>query len=132
MSTKDWAFSGYGILIDDVMANEIEKNVEYEKSFYSDVRDYLYEEDICDFIYEFTGEAFFVDDKGSVYWGESENFYYEQIWFVELKKMPTLFAAPYKNMCEIVDELKDKLGDYLPDDFDYKSRIRLISGTYYG
>ena len=36
------------------------------------------------------------------------------------------------NMEEIVDEFKSKLGKYLPEDFDYRSRISHICGTYYG
>ena len=136
MSTKDWGFIGYGIVIDNIVANEIAKKINYKidyaQDLYSDVRDYLYDKGVCDTMGEFTGEAFLVDDKGSVWWGQGEVFHCEQIWYVELNKMPTLFAAPYKNMCEVIDELKNKLGEYLPNDFDYKRQIRLISGTYYG
>ena len=35
-------------------------------------------------------------------------------------------------MEEIVEELKSKVGEYLPEDFDYRKNIRHISGTYFG
>ena len=33
---------------------------------------------------------------------------------------------------ELTNEFKEKLGEYLPDNFDYRNHIRHISGCYYG
>ena len=37
-----------------------------------------------------------------------------------------------ENIDEIIDEFKGKLGEYLPDGFDYRGKIRHVSGTYFG
>jgi len=35
-------------------------------------------------------------------------------------------------MEEVVSEIRNKIGDYLPDDYNYRKNICLICGTYYG
>lgn len=43
-----------------------------------------------------------------------------------------LFKAAYKDMNELIDEFKSDIGEYLPEDFDYRANIRHIVGTYFG
>ena len=42
------------------------------------------------------------------------------------------FIALSITACIMPEEMKSKIGEYLPEDFDYRSRICHISGTYYG
>jgi hypothetical protein len=93
----------------------------------------LYEQDICEYVGEFTGEAQELTDEGTYTWHGNREYYDGDILvYVPLLKYPTLFKKAYNDMDEIIAELKDKLGEYLPDDFDYRSKLCHISGTYYG
>ena len=57
---------------------------------------------------------------------------YDGIFYIPVSKYPTLFKKAYNNMDEIVEEFKNKIGKCLSKDFDYRSSIRHIVGTYYG
>lgn len=89
-------------------------------------------------ISEFTGDAIKINDKGMDGWGledACESFSGGVIHFIPLDHYPSLSCADivyaeYENVNEIIDELKQKVGSYLPEDFDYRSNIRHISGIY--
>lgn len=44
----------------------------------------------------------------------------------------TEFKKAYDNMDEIIVEMREKLGEYLAEDYDYRSKICHICGTYFG
>lgn len=133
MSMRDYAVSDYGLLLDE----------ETIKIIYSKALPYCTEEDdmvyelynhgICEYISEFTGESIPIREDGYVTWGgDSEDYRCETIVYVPTSNFPTLFKKAYENIDEIIDEFKGKLGEYLPDDFNYRDKIRHISGTYFG
>ena len=135
MSMRDYAVYDYGLLIDEeTMKTIISKlDIELEDDDYMDLEYILYEEGICEYISEFTGEAQAVNDQGYCEWGcESQYYSSDKLVYVQASNYPTLFKKAYDNMEELVDEFKLKLSKYLPEDFDYRSRICQISGTYFG
>lgn len=133
MSMRDYAVEDYGLVLDKETMQMIISKLDIESLDEDESLEYiLYEEGICEYISGFTGEAQTINDDGYVGWGsESVSFSDESIAYVPLK-YPTLFKKAYDNMEEIIDELKSQLGKYLPEDFDYRSRICHICGTYFG
>ena len=134
MSMRDYAVDDYGLLLDEETVKTIITKIGVdivEEDF--DFSYGLYDEGICEYIGEFTGEAQMINDDGCFYWGnDCKSFNYDSIAYVPLDKYPSLFEKAYNNMEEIVEEFQSKLGEYLPEDFDYRSKICHISGTYYG
>lgn len=135
MSMRDYAVDDYGLVLDEDTINDIASQI--FEDYTENTKTYwgyeLYENGICEWISEFTGEAQELTDDGVYTWGgDSKDYSCDVICYVPLSKYPTLFRKAYNNMEEIIDELKSKLGKYLTEDFDYRSRIRHISGTYYG
>lgn len=135
MSMKDYAFYDYGMILDGETVKLIASKA-FDNITYNDICDLgykLYEKGICEYIGEFTGEAQEVDDNGAGTWcGDTKEYDSDMLFYVPLSNYPTLFKKAYNNMDEIVSELKDKLGEYLSEDFDYRSGIHYICGTYYG
>lgn len=135
MSMRDYAVDDYGLLLDKDTVNDIASQIFEDYTENSD--DYwgyeLYDKGICEYVSEFTGEAQELTDDGAFIWGGAREYYDGDILvYVPLSKYPTLFKKAYNNMDEIIAELKEALGEYLPDDFDYRSKLCHISGTYYG
>ena len=134
MSMRDYAVDDYGLVLDEETTKVIASKV--FDDYTEDVADWGYElyiSGICEYIGEFTGEAQEITDDGTCIWGGNyEEYYDDVIYYVPLTKYPTLFKKSYNNMEEIIDEFKSKIGEYLPEDFDYRSRICHICGTYYG
>ena len=54
------------------------------------------------------------------------------IYYVPTRNCSTLFNAAYRNMEEVEHEFQNELGKYFQADFDYKSHLRHIVGTYFG
>ena len=135
MSMADYAVHDYGMLLDEDIVNDIASQIfeDYTENSMAYWGYELYDKGICEYISEFTGEAQEIDDNGTFAWGSAgELFNGDNIAYVPLCKYPTLFSKAYNNMEEIIKEFKTKLGKYLPENFDYRSRIRHICGTYYG
>lgn len=134
MSMRDYAVNDYGLLLDEEAMKMIVSKLDIEPlDEDTDIAYILYDEGICEYIGEFSGEAQAINDDGYVDWGgEQEYFCGDSIVYVPFAKYPTLFKRAYNDMEEIVDEFKSKIGEYLPKDFDYRSRICHICGTYYG
>lgn len=135
MSMKYCSVTDYGLVLDDdtikVIASKVFSDYDESESAY-DLGYDLYENGICEYISEFTGDIATLDN-GSIYWGsEYKEYNADCIFYVPLSRYPTLFKNPYNNMEEIIDELKSRIGEYLPEDFDYRNNIRHICGTYYG
>ena len=109
-----------------------------KKSFFADK--YAFYEEVCEsidvcYISNFDGEAVRIQDDGhDDYYSPNNTRYYsdDTIYFLPLVNYPGLFSAPYKDMAEVVAEMKERIGKYLPEDFDYIADIRHIIGTYFG
>lgn len=137
MSMRDYAVDDYGLVLDgeimNVIASKVFDDFTEDGSMCGDWGWELYELGICEYIVDFTGEAQIIGDDGYFIWGgDYEGYSGEALCYVPLNKYPTLFKKAYNSMDEIVDEFKLKIGEYLTEDFDYKSRICHICGTYYG
>lgn len=135
MSMRDYAVNDYGLVLDEDTINDIASQIfeDYTENTDTYWGYELYEKGICEWISEFTGEAQELTGDGVFTWGgDSKDYSCDAICYVPLSKYPTLFMKAYNNMDEIIDELKTKLGKYLTEDFDYRSRICHICGTYYG
>lgn len=135
MSMREWAVDDYGLLLTSEMIKAIALKVldDLEERDEDEYGDALYEDGICEYIGEFTGEAIYIEDDGTEDWRRSgESFDGNRIYYVNISKYPTLFKAAYKNMDELIEEFKSKVGDYLPEDFNYRANIRHIVGTYWG
>lgn len=135
MSMRDYAVYDYGMVLEDEVGEMICKALDHKFDASEHSWEYfLYNEGIGDYISEFTGEAIPITDDGNDNWGSAYTYDYsaDVIFYISLGEVPCLFRQVYNNMEEVVDELKNRIGKYLPDDFDYRSRIRHIVGTYYG
>lgn len=139
MSMRDYGISEYGLLLDDealqYMASKICKN--YSDDAYKDDKwDFIDEiySTCCEYLSNFTGETFEIDDVGDDIVGSKNNeiFYETTILYVPCNKFPKLFSTAYQSVDEIVDEMRERVGKYLPSDFDYRGNIRHIVGTYFG
>ena len=133
MSMRDYAVSDFGLLLDEETIKIIGSKVLEDYTDEDDMVYGLYDKGICEYISDFTGESICITDDGIISWGaDCEDYQSEVIAYVPLSKYPTLFKKAYENIDEIVAEFKSNLGEYLPDDFNYRSKIRHISGTYFG
>ena len=138
MSMRDYAVDDYGLLMTKEMMKMVASKVceDYTEEDYEDdewvFNDELYDHGIVEYIGEFTGESTELNDDGSCNWGVSEYYNADIIYYVATKNISTLFKAAYKDMAEMIEEFRNRLGEYFPADFDYRKYIRHISGTYYG
>ena len=133
MSMRDYGVDDYGLVIDEktgmYMATKAIKD--YDKNV--DEWEYcLYEEGICEYISDFTGETNVLLDDGNPNWSESKYYNTDVICYVSVERIPTLFKKAYNNIDDIIEEMKRKIGEYLPEDYDYRNNICKITGTYYG
>lgn len=138
MSMRDYAVDDYGLLMTREMMETIVSKYcsDYTKQKYEDDEHGfncdLYQAGIVDYISEFTGESMEIDDSGRTIFTQSETYDNDIIYYIPACNYSTLFKPAYNNMDELISEFRWKLCDYLPDDFDYRKRIRHIVGTYYG
>lgn len=126
MSMWACAFCDYGMMIDPVAESEILQRGGY------DSLEELWEAGRCQYISEFTGAASCLDDRGECAWTDDWTFDNDQIFYFGLGKQPALCHKAYESVEDIVEELKNDLNDLLPADFDFRSRLCCIVGTYYG
>ena len=128
MSMRDYSFSAYGIVLNNVVD--------------ADVLEELVEDDVVESQFAFTGDAFPLNDDGNEKWGEGESFADETIYYVKLPKSPRFFEVAYRDMDALVADMlacyrKVRRGDKsrrLPVLTAKKVRelLRSIDGTYYG
>lgn len=138
MSMRDYGVNDYGLIVNEetmkLLASKAIK--EFTKEDYEEDSDYyadeLYEKRIIEYISEFTGESTKVDNEGKSIWNSGETYDSDRIYYVSVWNYSTLFKAAYENMDDLVGEFKVRLGEYLPEDFDYRGNIRHIVGSYYG
>lgn len=138
MSMRDYAVNDYGLLMTDealkfVASKAIDwyTEAEYDEN-YMDYWSALYENGIVEYISDFTGESMQITDDGRSRWDSGETYNCDYVYYVPASNYSTLFKAAYEDINELVSEFKEKLGEYLPDDFDYRGHIRHIVGTYFG
>ena len=139
MSMRDYAVNDYGLLMtEDMLKCACSKyckgyiEEDYEENEF-DYKDELYDAGIVEFISEFTGEAIHINDDGIDDWRHNgDNYNDDMIYYIPAKRESTLFMAAYSNIEELVNEFKEKIGEYLEEDFDYRNYVRHIVGTYFG
>lgn len=135
MGMRENPVDDYGLLLTDEAIKIIASKAldDFEEVDEDEYGDALYDEGICEYIGEFTGEAGILYDDGMNDWlSNGETYDGDQIYYIPSKSYPTLFKAAYKDMNELIAEFKSDIGEYLPDDFDYRANIRHIVGTYFG
>jgi hypothetical protein len=131
---RDYAYEDYGLVLDEATMKHIcEKlHIEAEEDRYEYYGAALYEEDFCVDAGEFTGQAFALRDDGVDEVGDDISYFGDALYYVPFEKYPSLFNAPYKDINEIVEEFKSKVGEYMPNGYDYRANIRHIIGTTFG
>ena len=135
MSMRENPVDDYGLLLTNEMIKTIALKVldDLEERDEDEYGYALYEDGICEYIGEFTGEAGILQDDGMNDWlKDGERYDCDTIYYIPSKSYPTLFKAAYENMDALIAEFKEKVGDYLPKDFNYRANIRHIVGTYWG
>jgi hypothetical protein len=132
---RDYAVDDYGLLLTEETMKTIAAIVcdDFEDMEEDDYGYDLYDKGICEYIGDFTGEAFRITDDGYHEYGKSgESYRGDQIFYIPICSYSTLFKPAYENMDELIAEFKEKVSEYLPEDFDYRANIRHIVGTYFG
>lgn len=138
MSMREYAVNDYGLLVTEEMLKTIASKVceDYTEDEYKAETWYfnysLYERGIIEYIGDFTGESLEIANTGQAVWDSGETYNCDYVYYVPISNYPSLFNAAYTNMNELVSEFKEKLREYLPDDFDYRNHIRHIVGTSFG
>ena len=132
MSMREYAYEDYGLILDKPTMEYI-----FAKQFNEPIDDLdvgceLYDADVCTCAGQFTGEAFCLKDDGKDDWGDSFTYNCDEVYYVPINKYPSLFKAPYNNIDDIVEEFKEKLGEYMPEGYDYRANICHIIGTTWG
>ena len=141
MSMREWSVQDYGLLLTlDTMKILAKRHCEgFTEEEFNDDEFAFYEEieDVfggnIEYISEFTGEAKYIEDSGADEWGsQTEYFNSDYIYYIPINRAVTLFKATYKDMEDMIADFKDRVGEYMPEDFDYRANIRHIVGTYFG
>lgn len=137
MSMRDYAVDDYGLVFNDehlkILASKLcddytdEDFAEDECGFCEEVADKL----ALEYIGDFTGEAMNIKDDGSCGW-DGDTYNSDLIYYLRLSEYPTLFKAAYNSVDDAINELKERVGEYLPEDFPYREYLRHIVGTYFG
>lgn len=138
MSMRDYAVNDYGLLITADAMELLAKAIcpgytpaAYQKNSY-DFQDTVAAK--LDLIYtgDFTGEAIYINDNGDDEYSHALDFSNDSLYYITLNRYPSLFRQAYRDMNQVIQELKLRLGDYLPANFDFRNNIRHFIGTYYG
>ena len=133
MSMRDYAYLDYGLVLDEeTIRHMYAVAIGGQDKDLSDMGNALYDKGIVEYTGEFTGEAIRVRDDGSDDWNDSLVYSADVFYYVPLGLYPSFFKAQYKDMNEIVEELKSEVGKYMPEGYDYRVNIRHIVGTYFG
>ena len=135
MSMRAYAVNDYGMLLTEETMKIIASKAydDFDDMEEDEYGDALYDDGICEYIGDFTGEAELILDDSLDNWIRSgESYSGDQIYYIPVNSYPTLFKPAYENMDALIAEFKEKVGEYLPEDFDYRSNIRHIVGTYFG
>lgn len=145
MSMREYATTGRGLLIPKHLAGFVVKNYAKHHGERDDDYDSFEDEDFdgtlsdihsiggknVDSFYDCSGDFFDIDEKDYVFFDKSE---VDETSFhiISIDKYPSLFTRAYKDIDEIVNEFKNSVGKYFPEDFDYKKYLVCFIGTYLG
>lgn len=138
MSMRDYAVDDYGLVLN---TNHLQCLASRALDDYSeeewengrlDIVQELVETLNIECISEFRGEAFVITNVGESDWSNTDIYNGDSIYYIGISVYPSLFKQAYSDMDELILEFKKKIGKYLPDNFDYRSNIRHIVGTYFG
>lgn len=131
MSMREHPYVEYGVLLNPADYRQIAAVIlGREPENFDEMADIL--DNVIDVVRveNFTGEVFKVhpiygtlDEMNSVSYDSGV------VYYCPFNKVGTLFTGAYNSADEIVEEAKKKIGQYLPDDFDYKYNIVKIVGT---
>lgn len=140
MSMQNYGVNDYGLLVDyetlKLMAEaKLGDEFDPDDFFGNDVSyaEEFYEEGILDYIGDFTGETCRICDDGTDAWGgEAEAYREDWLAYIPCDLQPSLFKRAYRDVNEIIEEMKQKVGDLLPEDYDYRNNIVHVVGTYFG
>lgn len=140
MSMQDYGVNDYGLLVNyetlKLMTEaKLADDFDPDDFFGNDVSyaEDFYEKGILEYIGDFTGEACLINDDGTDAWGSEVNVYREDwITYIPCDRQSTLFKRAYRDVDEIIEEMKQKVGELLPDDYDYRKNIVHVIGTYFG
>lgn len=132
MSMREYAYEDYGLVLDKATMEHIYVKKFNEPIGDEDVIDALWDSEFCTLAPEFTGEAFRIEDDGKDGWYDTLVYACDAVYYVPFDKYPSLFDAPYSNIDEIIEEFKTKIGEYMPDGYDYRTNLRHIVGTTFG
>lgn len=138
MSMRDYAVNDYGLVLDEetikVIASQYCEG--YTEEDYDEdpwgFNDELYSAGIVEYMSDFSGETIHIDDDGIDDWRNTDVYCSDLIYYIPVSRISTLFKAAYNNIEEMVDEFKEKIGEYFTEDFNYREYIRHIVGTYFG
>lgn len=140
MAMQDYRVNDYGLLVDYKtlkLLAEAKLGDEFDPDdFFDNDISYatdFYEEGILEYIGDFTGETRRINDNGLDDWG-GEVEYYKEDWitYIPCDCQFTLFKRAYRDVDEIIEEMKQKVGGLLPEDYDYRNNIVHVVGTYFG
>ena len=138
MSMRNYGVADFGLVLSEKEIKEIAKVIfeDFSDEAWRGAK-YEFIEVIIDtlgltHISNFTGETSRLLDNGSVNWADTEEYDEDTIYYVPCSVYPSMFTAAYENMDALVQEFKDKIREFVPDDFDYRSRIHAIQGSYWG
>ena len=116
----------WGLLIPNEAINYIAEHCdEYSRDDFANPKDFLYEKEEIDgvnFVFFIDTSTDFYDIEGKEV-KEPEDIDDDEFVVVELNRKPEIFSQAYKNIGEIVVELKNKLEKILPPGFDYKKNL---------
>lgn len=107
---------------------------EYDMFNVSDAEEILLDNDIEGLVYmsEFQGKADLIDDNGNVLESvHSIDYEDDYIVLITPERAQSYFHTAYFSINDFIAELKLKLDDLLPEDFDYRPHIMSVNGTYF-
>lgn len=122
MSMREYAFTGYGVLLNDIVDEDLLCE--------------LSEKGEVEVQYSFTGEVFPLCDDGLEDWGQGEYKNDEPLYFVSLPEYPKFFKAVYPDMEALVSDMHMALSQVqgLPklSKAEVRKRLRSFQGSYCG
>lgn len=137
MSMNHYGVSDYGLLLTADMLKTIalQKYTCTEAEYDEDPWAYIdsLRNELCEYISEFTGQSVPITNDGHDDWFlPQEDYDGDTIYYVSAQSESTLFRAAYRDIDELIEEVKAVVGKYFPEDFNYRAQLRHITGTYYG
>lgn len=137
MSANYFSHEDYGLFLDEnsvkLLAEKLCNGFSEEK--WEDDKEYFLEiltDNPITYVTQFYGDAVRIDDNGADLWISYDNFDDGDICYIAVQKYPHLFGAPaYATVEELIAEFKERVGEYLPTDFDYRNSLRHIIGVRY-